>query len=434
VFSSENDRSAEKAGQPALSRPRRKRPRWSVGRACGVLSWCLVAGVSRGEDIIAKTVTFQGFGTAAVAYHDEPGLEYRRSTSQGRGAGAGEIDLETDSALGLQASLAPRDDLQLVLQGVTQQNADGAWRPHVARAFLRYSPSANVLLRAGRIGYDSYLLAESPAVGYSYLPIRPAPEFFGLFATDDVDGADVAVTRRAGAGIARARVFVGNTSGDQVYQFGSVAPTSSDVLGGQLDYGVHEWLVRLGAIGVRVRRTPDLSSLANALRATGFEESINLAEKIEKSGETIRAYQLAVAYDGRPLQGQLMLTRVDSDMIAAPRVNSGIAVLGYRHRRITPYVSFAAVKSFAAIHSTGLPEEPWFEPLNAAVRNAQTAAQTTQRTQSAGVRYDVTSRLDLKFQVDRVELRDTNLIFDHLGLPRDRARMTLFGVSADFLF
>jgi hypothetical protein len=325
-------------------------------------------------------------------------------------------------------------DLQVVAQGMTHQNATGDWTPRLSRGFLRYSPSANVLLRAGRIGYDSYLLAESPDVGYSYLPIRPAPEFFGLFATDDIDGADVAVSRQVGGGIGRVRLFAGSSRGEQAYLPGAATATNSNVLGGQLDYSFRSWLLRLGAVDVSVRKKPDFSALAGALRATGRPQGTSLADALENDSRTILAYQLAVAYDGRPLQAQMLLTRVESDMVAAPKVNSGIVVFGYRYHRVTPFVSFAAVKNHGLGLPTGLPDTPEFAALNAAAHLAQTGAQATQRTQSAGIRFDVTPRLDLKFQVDRIRLHETNLIFNSAETRPDGASMTLFGLAADFLF
>lgn len=408
---------------------------WRWRASVSLLLFCLGgATATRGAEIGPDALTFAGFGTFGMVYHDETGLEYRRSITQRHGASAGEIDLATDSLFGLQVTGALRPDLQIVVQGITRLNADGNWNPQLALGFLRYAPDAAVLLRAGRIGYDTYLLAESPAVGYSYLPIRPAPEFFGLFATDNLDGADATYTHPAGNGMVRARVFAGYSSGEQASADGVRTSTDSRVFGGMLDYSYHEWLVRLGAIGIHVVGAPDLSGLAAALRATGTPEAIALADELNSTNRSIRAVQFAVAYDGHPIQGQLMLTRLNSDMPVGPKLNSGVATIGYRYRHATPFLSFAIAKSFANIQSTGLPDVPPFDALNAAAHTVQTAGQTTQRTLSAGVRYDLTPHVDLKLQVDHVQSGETNLVFDRAVAPRDQAHMTLFGLAVDFVF
>ena len=159
-------------------------------------------GVSgaRAQDFTADRFTFRGFGTLGMTTHDADGFEYRRNVGQGHGAEADQIDFETDSLAGLQfnAHLVPR--LDFALQGVTRVNVDGDWTPRITQAFLRYSPDESLVLRAGRFGYEIYLLAESRQVGYSYVPLRPSVEFYGLLANDSIDGADVSYTSRLGAG------------------------------------------------------------------------------------------------------------------------------------------------------------------------------------------------------------------------------------------
>lgn len=402
------------------------------GMARAVAGALLLIGIAHAE--LPAGIALHGFGTAALTYHDAHGLEYRRNVSQAEGATAGELEPATDSMFGLQANAKLAEDLQLMVQGMAAQDATGSWKPRTVRALLSYRPSANVLVRAGRFGYESYLLAESPAVGYSYLPIRPAPEFFGLFASDDVDGLDAAVTRQLGPGVARWRVFAGHTTARQSYLRGLAMQTSSMLAGTQLDYSYHAWLFRAGASQIHVRHTADLSPLAEALRATGVPESVTLANRLEGNAHLIRGYQIAAAYDGRPLQGQILLTRVESDMIAAPKLQSGVAIVGYRWRSMTPFVSFARSSSFADILPTGLPPLPQLAPLDAAARAVQVSAQVTQSTRSIGVRYDLMPRLDLKLQADRIHLGDTTLVFHTDPTTPAPDHLTLFGLAVDFIF
>jgi hypothetical protein len=55
--------------------------------------------------------------------------------------------------------------LDVVLQGVSRMRADGDWTVRISQGFVRWSPDESWVLRAGRIGYDIYLLAESRQVG-----------------------------------------------------------------------------------------------------------------------------------------------------------------------------------------------------------------------------------------------------------------------------
>ncbi len=137
------------------------------------------------------------------------------------GAESGELDFGTDSIAGLQIDAALNSKFDVVVQGVTRQRADGDWTPRLSQGFLRFSPDDSLVLRAGRIGYDIYLLAESRQVGYSYLAVRPSPEFYGQITNDDIDGLDVAYTRRIGRGLFKARVFGGAGSGELAFADGT---------------------------------------------------------------------------------------------------------------------------------------------------------------------------------------------------------------------
>src|SRR5690606_22134688 len=122
----------------------------------------------------------RGFGTTAATYVESDGVEYRRHAGQAYGVADGEVDLGTDSIGGLQLNVRLAPTVDMVVQGISRLRADGDWDPHLSQAFVRWSPDESLVLRAGRVGYDIYLLAESRQVGYSYVPLRPTPEFYGL--------------------------------------------------------------------------------------------------------------------------------------------------------------------------------------------------------------------------------------------------------------
>src|SRR6185312_16214745 len=95
---------------------RDRRPRSLL--ACSLATLCLTAAISRAEELTSPAIALQGFGTAAVDYHDDTALEYRRTTAQARGVRAGELDFATDSVLGLQLTVSLTGDLQVVAQGM----------------------------------------------------------------------------------------------------------------------------------------------------------------------------------------------------------------------------------------------------------------------------------------------------------------------------
>jgi hypothetical protein len=110
------------------------------------------------------------------------------------------------------------------------------------------------------------------------------------------------------------------------------------------------------------------------------------------------------------------------------------ALFGYRLAKWTPYLSYAGSWDRNPIRDAGLPPLPMLQPLNDAVLSVQSPTRSTQHTASLGVRYDLSSRVDFKLQLDRMKVRDSALNFDYRaqpGLPYD---MTVIAATVDFVF
>ena len=389
---------------------------------------------ARADELADSRFAVRGFGTLGATTHGTDGIEFRRNTGQSHGAAADEIDFGTDSIAGVQldARLSPKFDV--VLQGVTRQDAHGDWTPQLTQGFLRWSPDDSFVLRAGRVGYDIYLLAESRQVGYSYLALRPSPEFYGQITNDVIDGADLSFTRRAGRGLIRARVFGGAGSGALAFADRTTTDTRGNVYGATLDYIWRGWTARLAYVQFNYDAGKEVPLLIGALRATQFPSAVAVADDIDKSVYQSDGVQIGVAYDDGPVLAQLMYGAVTSDSIAGPDFGKFYGLFGYHLDRVTPFVAFASSRDRDPIHDAGLPDIPPLAPLNAAVIATQKATRSTQHTTSLGVRYDFTSHFDLKLQVDRLAITDSSIIFDRRPVPGGPANLTVISAAVDFVF
>jgi len=392
-----------------------------------------VAPVARAQ-VDESRFEFRGFGTLALTTHDADGIEFRRNVNQGRGLESGHVGLESDSLAGLQVdlSLAPRFDV--MLQGVSRMTADGDWSPRVTQAFLRYSPDESLVLRAGRFGYEIYLLAESRQVGYSYLAVRPSQDFYGLVTNDEIDGIDIGWTSRLAGGLVRARVFGGAGSDETALADGTTWADDSDAKGFTLDYQYHSITARLAMLEVGYGANSDLRALGAFLVETAVPQSVALGDALVSSRQESRGLQIGVAYDDGPLQAQLLYGHIVSDSIAGPNVNAMYAQVGYRIRMFTPYVSFAKSRDRDAMRATGLPDLPELAPINQAVYDMQKSVRATQHSTSLGVRYDLSSHLDFKLQADLTTIHDSALNFDRRPPGSGDARMTVITAGVDFVF
>jgi hypothetical protein len=399
------------------------------------LSSTLPAHAVAADDLSGRGFTFGAFGTLAGTWQNTDGLEFRRNAAQPRGAAAGEVQLATDSLIGLQLNGRWNEQLEAVLQATSRLNPDNTWRPEITRGFARYQPDESLMLRAGRIGYDIYLGADSRDIGYSYLTIRPPVEVYGIVPNDHFDGADATFTHPLGDGLARANVYAGRTSSTFIQPNGAEAVLDGNkVWGGSLGYLYKSWDFRVGVGTYLLAQAAAVDPLIAALTMTGVPESLALANELAKKGRKTNYFQASIAYDGGPLQAQLFAARLDAESAPGTKENLGYALLGYRVGKLTPYTVFSIVESYAEVMPTGLPNIPPFAALNAAAEATQTALQATQHTLSLGVRIDVAPKMDVKLQIDRVWLKQTNLILDSNVPPLTRATMTVIGLGLDFIF
>ena len=393
----------------------------------------LGASIVRADALSDSRFSLSAFGTLGATYQNARGLAYRRNISQGHGARAGEIDLGTDSILGLQVTGKIASGLDALLQGTVDRNEDGVWRPQLKRAFLRYQPTPSVMVRAGRIGLGLYLLGDAFDVGYAYLTIRPPVEVYGLLAADEFNGIDATFSRTLGGGVGRIRFLGGKWPFDVALPDGSTAAIDDDsILGITADYLYGDWQTRAALVQIHIPGGGD--PVAPALAQTGLPQAVTLAGELTRPEQNSYGAEIGTTYEGDPLQASLVYVHLNSDYLQGPKFNSALVLLGYRIGQLTPYGEFAMTDNFGSVAQTGLPALPIFEPLIQAAREDQTSSQATQRDFSLGVRYDFAPHVDLKAQIDRVWLHQSELIFDYNVPPPGHTSLTVYGVAVDFAF
>jgi hypothetical protein len=398
----------------------------------GVL-FVLAATQAYSQELESKRFAVRGFGTLAATTQNADGLEFRRNVGQANGVAGGDVEWGTDSLAGLQFDGRLGSQVDALVQVVTRQGADGDWSPEVTQGFVRYAPDESLVMRIGRFGYDIYLLAESRQVGYSYLAVRPSADFYGVVTNDAIDGADIALTRRLGSGLVRARLFGGRGSDKTVFADGSVFGGHSQVYGGTLDYLYRGLTARVALLQATYGEEAELQTLADALMGSGVPASIAIGREL-RGAQTSDGAQLGVAYDDGPLQAQVLYGRIVSESIAGPDISAWYAQGGYRFGAWTPFVALAGSQDHKSIRATGLPDIPELAPINGAVYGIQKNLRATQHTATAGIRWDVSPRVDLKLQADFTSVHDSSYSFDRRPAGSGDARMTVIALAADFVF
>lgn len=318
-------------------------------RSTGILVlvlWLLAMSTARAWDV-DSSLSLGGFGTVSAASVSKRDIEYRRTIDQREGAVGGKVYYGLDTVFGAQVNASLGDRAEAVVQAVTRQNVDGSWDPKVTWAYLRYSPNEEIDLRVGRLGLDLMLFSDSRYIGYSYLPIRPAPEVLGLVSIRELEGADLQWRSRLGDGIATFKLYAGTSQG-QFSSNGMVrdqAKASFGAIVGEYANGglqLRAWLGRAHLLD-----NGSLEPVLALYRGTGTAYGRALANQLQLRDVDYNYASVAGAYSNGPFQLQAALVRMgtDEDKLALPTLQGAFLIAGYRSGALTPYVSYAWAQS-----------------------------------------------------------------------------------------
>ncbi|MEO8279493.1 MAG: porin [Ideonella sp.] len=381
---------------------------------------------------LASDLSFSGFGTLGLTHSSTDEAEFRRDILQPRGV-TNNWSGDVDSRIGLQVNARLNAEIDGMAQAVSSYDHAGSYRPELTWAFVRYSPSPSFEVRAGRLGADVYMRADSRNIGYSNLWVRPPVEYFGQLQISHIDGADAVYRLDFDGGIASAKLYAGRARQKIPVRPGEDYDLDGTrVLGSNLDYQKGAWQFRAGYTSLRLKSEVPVSiPLLDALRESGSPAAVGIAADLSFVGKTLKLLSAGVIYESGTWQSQLMFNRLISNTVSYPQKDSGYFLLGYRSERWTPFAMLAVTRSKSTTRATGLPTP---NPLDAAVSTALANGQSRQRTQSLGVRYDLVQRANLTFQLDRVKVQDNATLLWRNPQPGWNGRATIFSMTLDFVF
>lgn len=400
----------------------------------------LLPGLGRTEEYSEQDLfSLSGFATLGAVYNSTDQADFLRDLSQREGAGySRQLDFGVDSLLGLQLDAKISSEISASAQLISHRRYDNSYTPELNWGFVKYTPNDSVQARVGRLGFDVYMQADSRNVGYSYLPVRPPVDYYGGLPISYMDGVDFVFKQPAGEGIAKFQFAMGYAREKLPVQGtnNELDLNGSPLWGGYFDYQLQNWQFRVGYARLKLENElPDLDLFLNVLRSPQlrpFPGPAQFAEDAMIKGKTVEFISAGMIYDNGPLQIQLMLRRLLATTISYPDNDAGYLMVAYRFGALTPYFSYSKVKPRVIKHDVGLPDIPVFSQINGLSRLIQPYPLNDQSTLSLGVRYDVMHNLDLKFQVDQVDGRDS---FQWANKqPAWDGRATIYSLTLDFIF
>lgn len=399
-----------------------RKARAGQGMALVALVACLYAGQLPAADGSGEAFSIGGFGTLGATRTTTDDVEFVRDLTQPRGAGK-QWDSRVDSVFGLQANWKLTPGLEGVVQATSRYRFDGRYRPELAWAYLKYDPLPNVSLRAGRLGTEFFMLADSRWVGYSYLTVRPVGDYFWALPFYSIYGGDAALSVPVGEDIVRGKLFYGRSTGKVPLADEQWDIEGAPMLGAYLEYLSGPWHVRGSYANMTFKS--DLPIAPVLKQAFGINLSAASADALSTRDKRTHYYSLGVVFDQGPWQAQLMLNRVRQGSLALESSDGGYALLGYRVGQFTPYLGYSWIHSHKK-------ENPTVDPI---VTYVMEDSHASQKTSFLGMRWDFARNLAFKAQWDAIR-GDPSSLFPYREDKRQRwdGKMDVFSLTLDFVF
>lgn len=383
----------------------------------------------KGPETGQEALSVRGFGTLGLARSSSDQAEFVRDLSQPGGTSS-RWSGKLDSLLGVQLNVRASERVEGVVQAVSRYRYDGSFRPELTWAFVKFDPSANLSLRAGRLGTEFYMLADSRLVGYSYLTVRPSVDYFGSLPFTYIDGFDATGTVPWGQGLLRGKLFGGVSREKLPFADRFWDIEGSRLTGGHLDYQVDAWSVRGGYSKLRFKRDLPIGDLIDALNSSAAAPAREAAQQLSMAGKDSHFYSLGVVYDKGAFQSQLMLSRTRQESAAFENSRAGYLIAGYRVREVTPFLGYSWVKSTPKPLST----EVAGDPLNAVLASTLADAHSNQHTVFIGGRWDLRRNVALKAQFDAVRGTPDSIFPVRWEKAGWNGRTDVLSLTLDFVF
>jgi hypothetical protein len=364
------------------------------------------AAVDAGTDNSADSLfSFGAFGTLGMVHSSEDQADFTSTIFKPNGAGYTHAwSSDVDSRIGAQVAVNPTAQLSAVVQVIAEQNFDNTYKPHIEWANIKYQVTPDFSLRVGRTVFSSFLFADSRKEGYAIPWVRPPVDLYNLVPISSSDGVDTSYEWHIADAVNTVLATYGHTQ--LKYPNGGDAEAGRQwAITDTVEYGPTTVYVTYHEAHLTV--TP-LNTFFDALR--NFDpQGVVLANEYDQDNKRLQFFGLGGIYNPSKwfMMGEWATTNLHS---ALGESTAWYVSTGYRLAKLTPYLTYGAVKADSNTSDPGLNVSalPPFlagpaSGLNAGL-NAILGSIPIQHTISAGVRWDFMKDVDLKLQCDHTRM------------------------------
>ncbi len=420
------------------------------------VSMALWGSAAQAAPDLSDIFQVHAYGTFGVAHSTQDQADFVASSSQGiQGAGfthSWAYDVDSKAAVQLDAKIT--DQFSAVVQLISENDYNSSWtgkpnpryRPSLEWANLKYAITDSLTVRAGRMVLPINMLSEYRNVGYSLPFIRPPVEIYGPVPFTNVDGGEVSYAMHlgnvtntvvGGIGDTSTRDALGAIQSNLYFITDTVEAGSLTIRGSYLHNQFKSPSDAFGGLF-----TPFVAAASAVPGGQDAASTANYLHYVYNLGRwgNIEHSDLGATYDPGNWFVMLELHRWTSRGIVGD-ANAGFITAGYRTHGVTPYATYSRLKSLhetmPAIPLNGLPPPlaGFGAVVNSIVAGINSSSES-QRTLSAGVRWDFMKNLDLKLQYDyvRLDAGSTGLFVNEQPGFKPGSTAGVFSATVDFVF
>jgi hypothetical protein len=367
---------------------------------------------------LSPMFSLSGFGTLGVVNADADNADFVGNFFQPNGAGqTRRWSADVDSKLGVQLDARFSDKLSAVVQVVAQHRYDNTYVPQLEWGNVKYQFTPELGVRLGRTVAGPFMQSESRLVGYSNPWVRPPMETYGMLPITNKDGIDVAYQFQLGEATNAVQISYGESS-PKLPGGGGIKAKNFFEINNAVEYGATS--IHVGYTAFRFDfHTPGLDNLFSGFTQLGDALSMipgqeaaaaqahALVDQYQLSNTPYSVVSVGVNYD--PGAGFLM-AEWSHEQSGAVISNTTAWYIsgGYRIGNFTPYLTLAQVRAnkpnTSGLSTTGLPAllVPDATALNGGLDAVINAFMFSQKSMSAGVRWDFMRNSALKLQYDQL--------------------------------
>jgi hypothetical protein len=351
-----------------------------------------------------------GFGTVGAVYSSERNADYLVDEFKPNGPGyTHNPSFDADTRVGLQLSAQIIPSISAVVQVISQQTYQNSYRPELEWANVRWQPTPELAVRAGRVVLPVFMVTDTRRVGYANPWVRPPVELYSMIPVTHSDGVDASYRFATGPATHNLQATFGRSDSHFPAASG-FTPSTANVRNiaaafDNIEIGPATLRVSYGQAKLNIPAYQEFSDAFAAFGPVGQA----IADKYSVMNRRVTFIGLGAAYDPGPWFLQAEWAHFDTSSVLGTK-EAGYLSGGYRFGKITPYATYAIARLASNLTEAGLPVAalpPPVQPTAAFLNgllNTQLNFVPRQQTLSLGLRWDVFRSAAVKVQYDYIKL------------------------------